>query len=31
LRQYNQMIALMDNWKDVKENIELAGNAAGEL
>jgi hypothetical protein len=31
IRQYNQMIALMDNWGDVKENIDLAKTSAGEL
>ena len=31
IRQYNQMIALMDNWDAVEENIELAKNATGEL
>jgi TP901 family phage tail tape measure protein len=30
-RQYAQFIALMDNWKDVKKNIELASEAQGEL
>ena len=31
IRQYNQMIALMDNWTKVEENVELAENAGGEL
>ena len=31
IRQYNQMLALMENWDAVKENIELAKNATGEL
>ena len=31
IRQYNQMISLMDNWTDVEKNIELAKNAGGEL
>lgn len=31
VRQYNQMIALMDNWDSVVDNIELAKNATGEL
>jgi TP901 family phage tail tape measure protein len=31
IRQYNQMIALMDNWDSVQENIERAKDATGEL
>ena len=31
LRQYNQLIALMDNWDKVKENIDLANGATGTL
>ena len=31
IRQYNQMLALMDNWDDVQKNINLAKNATGEL
>lgn len=31
VRQYNQMISLMDNWDSVVDNIELAKNATGEL
>ena len=31
MRQYAQFIALMDNWGSVKDNIELAANAQGEL
>ena len=31
MRQYNQMMALMENWDAVEENIELATNATGEL
>lgn len=31
LRQYNQMISLMDNWDDVKINVGLAESAEGTL
>ena len=31
VRQYNQMMSLMNNWEDVKNNIELAKDATGEL
>lgn len=31
VRQYNQMVALMDNWDSVEKNVELAKNATGEL
>lgn len=31
VRQYNQMISLMDNWDSVVDNIELAKDATGEL
>ena len=31
VRQYNQMIALMDNWDSVTENINKAKEATGEL
>ena len=31
MRQYNQMMALMENWDAVEDNIELAKNATGEL
>lgn len=31
VRQYNQLIALMDNWDFMKENLETAANATGEL
>lgn len=31
IRQYNQMMALMNNWTDVQDNIEKAKNAGGEL
>lgn len=31
VRQYNQMISLMDNWDSVVRNIELAKDATGEL
>lgn len=31
IRQYNQMISLMDNWDSVKKNIDLATQATGEL
>ena len=31
MRQYNQMMALMENWDAVEKNIELATNATGEL
>ena len=31
IRQYNQMLALMDNWQDVEKNIKLASSATGEL
>jgi len=31
LRQYNQFIALMDNWEDVKINVDVAMNAEGSL
>jgi hypothetical protein len=30
-RQYSQMIALMDNWDKVTDNIDEAKNATGEL
>ena len=31
IRQYNQMIALMDNWTNVQKNVKLAEQAGGEL
>jgi TP901 family phage tail tape measure protein len=31
IKQYNQMIAMMDNWDSIKENIDLAKDATGEL
>lgn len=31
VRQYNQLVALMDNWDFMTENIETAANAQGEL
>ena len=31
VRQYNQLISLMDNWDSVKENIDTAKDATGEL
>lgn len=31
VRQYNQLVALMDNWDFMKENLETAANAQGEL
>lgn len=31
LRQYNQFIALMNNWDDVKINVDIAMNAEGSL
>jgi hypothetical protein len=31
IRQYNQMLALMENWDAVEDNIMLAKNATGEL
>lgn len=31
VRQYNQLVALMDNWDFMKENLETAANATGEL
>lgn len=31
IRQYNQMIALMDNWDSVQRNITLATESTGEL
>ena len=31
VRQYNQVMSLMNNWEDVKENIELASEATGTL
>ena len=31
IRQYTQFIALMDNWDFMKENLETAKNATGEL
>lgn len=31
VRQYTQFIALMDNWDFMKENLETAKNATGEL
>lgn len=31
VRQYTQLIALMDNWDFMKENLEIARNAVGTL
>lgn len=31
VRQYNQLVALMDNWDFMAENLETAANAQGEL
>ena len=31
VRQYNQLMALMNNWSDMEANIERATNAAGTL
>jgi TP901 family phage tail tape measure protein len=31
IRQYNQMMALMNNWGDVQKNIEAAKESGGEL
>ena len=31
IRQYNQMLALMENWDAVEKNVALAKNATGEL
>jgi hypothetical protein len=31
VRQYNQVMSLMNNWEDVKDNIELASEATGTL
>lgn len=31
VRQYNQMVTLMDNWDFMEENLKTAGNADGEL
>lgn len=31
IRQYNQLIALMDNWDTFKINLEIAENSKGEL
>ena len=31
VRQYSQLMALMDNWDYFKENVERANNATGEL
>lgn len=31
IRQYNQLMALMNNWSDMEVNIERATNAAGTL
>lgn len=31
VRQYNQVMALMNNWEDVEKNIEAAKDAQGEL
>ena len=31
VRQYTQLIALMDNWDFMKENLEIARNATGTL
>ena len=31
VRQYNQVMALMNNWEDVKDNIEAASKATGTL
>ena len=31
IRQYTQFIALMDNWDFMKENLEIAKGATGEL
>jgi len=30
-RQYAQMIALMDNWDKVKENVKIASGSEGTL
>jgi bacterioferritin (cytochrome b1) len=31
IRQYNQFMALMDNWDVMERNVELAKEANGEL
>mgnify|MGYP003457883600 CR=1 FL=1 len=31
VRQYNQLVSLMDNWDFMERNIELAENATGTL
>lgn len=31
VRQYNQVMSIMNNWEDVEANIEAAKNAQGEL
>ena len=31
VRQYNQLVALMDNWDVMQENLATASNATGEL
>lgn len=31
VRQYTNLIALMDNWDDMEENLKTAGNAEGSL
>lgn len=31
VRQYTQMVSLMDNWDTVKENIQIAADSTGEL
>jgi TP901 family phage tail tape measure protein len=31
VRQYNQVMSLMNNWEEVKENIDLASEATGTL
>ena len=30
-RQYTQLVALMDNWDDFQQNVQLASNATGSL
>jgi hypothetical protein len=31
MRQYNQFMALMENWEDVQLNVDIAKNSTGEL
>jgi hypothetical protein len=31
VRQYNQVMSLMNNWEDVKENMDAASNSMDTL